>query len=233
MKRSSALLPVLALALTTASAAAAPTSRSGASTSVAARGVAAPAASDRVFTNGLEPAPAGNAVTVYADRAAFLAAIAPGYVERDFGEVPAGPSPPLHYADGGFDFYVFTQLFSDNGLYDGAGYLSTDRVDDQIMVWTTLDDAPIGALGGNVWTSDFALLPTGGTIELTVVLQDGTIGATETVDSAGPEDFRGFVSAGAPIAYILIDAPEIDPPIPGTSPDRWPTLDNLVVGSAP
>jgi hypothetical protein len=59
---------------------------------------------------------------------------------------------------------------------------------------------------------------------------DGTTGATETVDTTGPDDFRGFI-ANQPIAAMFVDAPEIDPPVPGESQDRWATLDNLVVGS--
>lgn len=234
MKRLPALrLALLALALPALPVAAAP-SRSG--TSVLASEASLPALPDRVFASGLETAPAGAAVTVYTDRAAFLAAIAPGYAEHDFSEIAPGPGQPIHYTDGsaGYNYFIFTGIFAHYTLYNGAGFVSPDRLGDPVSVLTSIDDPPITAIGGNVWPSDFSLLPTGGSIVITVLMQDGSTSATETLESAGPDDFRGFVSApGAPIAGLFINATQIDPPVPGESPDRWPTLDNLVVGSAP
>lgn len=234
MKRLPVLrLALLALALPALPAAAA-SSRSGTAAVVA--GASLPALPDRVFGNGLEAVPAGAAVTVYTDHAAFLAALAPGYAEHDFSEIVPGPGQPIHYTDGsaGYDYFIFTGLFAHYTLYNGAGYVSTDRLGDPVSVLTSIDDPPITAIGGNVWPSDFALLPAAGSIVITVLMQDGTTGATETIESATPDDFRGFVSApGAPIAGLFVDAVQADPPPPGQSPDRWPTLDNLVVGSAP
>lgn len=224
-------LALLGLALPALPAAAA-VSRSGA-TSAAADAVAAPHFVDRVFANDLERPAA--ALTVYTDRAAFLAAVAPGYAEHDFSEIAAGPSQPIRYTDGsaGYNYLIFTGLFPHYMLYNGDGFLSTDRLGDPVSVATTLNDPAITAIGGNVWSSDFFLRPSAGTVVITVLMQDGTTGATETVQSAGPDDFRGFVSApDAPIAAIFVNADPIDPPLPGESPDRWPTLDNLVVGSA-
>ncbi|MEP7043740.1 MAG: hypothetical protein ABI843_11800, partial [Dokdonella sp.] len=151
--------------------AALPTSRSG-SAAVAPPTAAHPdttrsslACTDTVFQNGLDNAARGvcgnDAVTVYTDRAAFLAALAPGYIENTFTDVAAGTGGALDYADGGFQYTVFTEIFgAGGGLYNGQGYISTDRVTDQIWVSTTLDDAPITAIGGNFWSSDFHLLPT-------------------------------------------------------------------------
>lgn len=228
-------LPLLRLALLVlalpALPAAAAVSRSGTASTAPDAG-AAPHFVDRVFANGLERT--GAALTVYTDRTAFLAALAPGYAEHDFSEIPAGPSQPIRYTDGsaGYNYLIFTGLFPHYMLYNGAGFLSTDRLGDPVSVATRLDDPPITAIGGNVWPSDFFLRPSAGTIVITVLMQDGTTGATETVQSTGPDDFRGFVSSpSAPIAAIFINADQIDPPLPGESPDRWPTLDNLVVGS--
>jgi len=238
-----AFVPLLLAAFPLACAAAEPVSRSG-SAAVAEHAPSRPltiasplACADAVFANGLDDASRGvcgtGGVTVYTDRAAFLAALAPGHIENDFADVAPGTSLPLQYADGGFNYTVFTEFFgAGGGLYNGPGYISTDRVDDQIWVSTTIDDAPIGAIGGNVWPSDFHVQPATGTIVLTVVLQDGTTGATETIDSTGPDDFRGFVST-TPIAFLQIEAPDLDAPPPGTTPDRWPTLDNLIIGSTP
>jgi hypothetical protein len=224
-------LALLALAATSASAST--TSRSGAATPPEAANAIPAGQFDRVFANGLDATNGGNPVTVYTDRAAFLAAIAPGYAEHDFSEIAPGTSQPITYTDGAdaWHYTITTGVFATHPLYNGPGYISTDRVDDPILVRTTIFDPPITAIGANVWPSDFSLLPTTGQVVLTVVMQDGTIGATETVDTTGPGDFRGFV-ANAPIAGVFVDAPEIDPPIPGESQDRWATLDNLVIGSA-
>ncbi|MBA8889297.1 hypothetical protein FHW12_003540 [Dokdonella fugitiva] len=221
-------LALLALAATSASAST--TSRSGA---------IAPAASlpagvlDRVFASGSDSVRGGSPVTVYTDRAAFLAAVAPGYAEHDFSEIAPGTTQPIQYTDGSdsWHYVIFTGVFATHPLYNGDGYISTDRVDDPISVATSIFDPPFTAIGANVWPSDFSLQPTSGQVVLTVLMQDGTIGATETVDTSGSDDFRGFV-ATAPIAGLFVDAPEIDPPVPGQSQDRWATLDNLVIGSA-
>lgn len=219
----------LLLLLAAASANASTASRSGASST----GGAVPTGLlDRVFANGVDTI-RGTPVTVYTDRAAFVAALAPGYAEHDFSEIPRGTSQPISYTDGAgaWHYVIFTGIFATHPLYNGPGYISTDRVDDPVSVATTIDDPPITAIGANVWPSDFSLLPTTGSVVVSVMLQDGTIGATETVETTGPDDFRGFV-ANQPIAAIFVDAPEIDPPVPGESPDRWATLDNLIVGSA-
>jgi hypothetical protein len=224
-------LALLALAATSASAST--TLRSGATPSPATADDIPAAMLDRVFASGVDAIRGGNPVTVYTDRDAFLAAVAPGYAEHDFSEIAPGTSQPITYTDGSdsWRYTITTGLFATHPLYNGAGYISTDRVDDPILVRTSIFDPPITAIGANVWPSDFSLQPTTGQVVLTLEMQDGTIGAIETVDTTGPDDFRGFV-ANAPIAGVFVDAPEIDPPVPGESQDRWATLDNLVIGSA-
>jgi hypothetical protein len=221
----------LVLLLAAATSAHASTSRSGANAAPAPAATVPAGLLDRVFANGVDAA-FGNPVTVYTDRDAFLAALAPGYAEHDFSEIEPGTSQPITYTDGSdlWHYTIFTGIFATHPLYNGPGYISTDRVDDPVSVATTISDPPFNAIGANVWPSDFSLQPTTGQVVVTVLLQDGTVGATETVDTTGPGDFRGFV-ANQPIAAIFVDAPEIDPPVPGESPDRWATLDNLVVGS--
>lgn len=229
-RRSASPLPravLIALAIAAMPVLAAPTTRSGApGIAFAARS----APSDPVFSAGFEAR--GDGVTIYTDRAAFLAALAPGRVERPFDEVIPGHSPPVHVTDDGFNVYIFTPPGTHHGLYNGPGFVSTDQVDEPLMIWTTLDDRPIGAIGGNAWPSDFSLRPTDGTIGIDVILQDGTLGATAIIDGADPDTFRGFISSGIPIAYLLIEAPDLPDPPPGITPDRWPTFDNLIVGGA-
>jgi len=224
------LFPLALIALAATAANAATPSRSGAPEVK----VAPPAAPllDRVFASGVDNV-RGTPVTVYTDRTAFLAAIAPGYAEHDFSEIEPGTAQPITYTDGSdaWHYTLFTGVYATHPLYNGPGYISTDRVGDPVSVATSIFDPPFSAIGANVWPSDFSLQPTSGQVVVTVLMQDGTVGATETVDSNGPDDFRGFV-ANAPIAGIFVDAPEIDPPVPGESQDRWATLDNLVIGSA-
>lgn len=221
------------LAFAATSATASTTSRSGASPLPATASTLPAGTLDRIFANGLDAIHGGNPVTVYTDRAAFLAALAPGYAEHDFSEIARGTSQPITYTDGtgAWHYTIFTGVFATHPLYNGAGYISTDRVDDPISVATSIFDPPFTAIGANIWPSDFSLQPTTGQVVLTVLMQDGTIGATETIDTTGPDDFRGFV-ASQPIAGVFVDAPEIDPPVPGESRDRWATLDNLIIGSA-
>jgi hypothetical protein len=170
------------------------------------------------------PAQTAAATQVFTDRAAFLAALAAGRAENAFDDVAAGAAGGLNYAINGFEYLVYTQFFADGALYNGTGFISTDRVGDQIVVY--LSGNPVTAIGGNFWPVDFASRPTDGSIVL-----EFSDGSQETIDAAGPQDFRGFIFAD-PIFRLTIDAPDIVSPPPGTSPDRWPALDNLIIGSA-
>jgi len=190
---------------------------------------------DRVFHDNLDGGAGrgcasgdGGGLQVYADRAAFMTALAPGYVENAFDAVTPGMSGALQYATGGYEYTVFTQFNRDGGLYNGAGFVSTDRVEDAVTLFF-LSGAPVHALGADLWPSDFALHRVDGTISVEIWLEDGTI---ETVTPAGPGDFTGFVS-DSPIVMVIVDAPDLASVPPAQSPDRWATLDNLVIGDVP
>jgi hypothetical protein len=193
------------------------------------------ACADQVFHDNLD-GDAGHgcvqgsgAVQVYTDRAAFLAALAPGYIDNTFDDVTPGMSGALQYAKAGYEYTVFTQLNRRGGLYNGPGFISTDRVSDAVTLYF-LSGNPVHALGADLWPSDFSLRPVAGTIEIDIWLEDGTI---ETVTPAGPGNFSGFVSANSPIVMVVIDAPDLQSVPAGESPDRWSTLDNLVIGDVP
>jgi len=68
------------------------------------------------------------------------------------------------------------------------------------------------------------LHPIDGTINLS--LDDGT---QETILTGGPNAFRGFITQ-TPIFNLRIDAPD-GASAPGASPDRWPAMDNLILGN--
>lgn len=249
-------LAMLALAASVTAASAAPVSRSGL-LPVPAPGpmrAALPSLSwpDHLFASGLEAAPAVDTVTVYTNRATFLAAVADGYAAHDFSEVQPGIGQMLFYNDGiDYDldnpnadppltepspywYVVFSGLYPSNPLYNGAGYISTDRLGDPVSVLTDIYHPPITAIGANVWTSDFALQSAGGSLTVTVIMQDSNVDPMNIpVDATTPETFVGVIaSIGHPIAGILVHADQIAAPEPGESPDRWPTVDNLVIGSA-
>ena len=161
---------------------------------------------------------------IFTDRTAFLAALAAGRAENAFDDVAAGASGGLNYAANGFEYLIYTQFGADGAIYNGPGFISTDRVGDHMVVY--LSGNPVTAIGGNFWPVDFASRPTDGSIDL--FLSDGT---QETIESTGPDDFRGFITTD-PIFTLTIDAPDIVSPPPGKSPDRWPALDNLIIGNA-
>lgn len=161
---------------------------------------------------------------IFTDRTAFLTALAAGRAENAFDDVVAGAAGGLNYAANGFEYLIYTQAGADGAIYNGPGFISTDRVGDHIVVF--LSGNPVTAIGGNFWPVDFASRPTEGSIDL--ILSDGT---QETIQSTGPDDFRGFITTD-PIFALTIDAPDIVLPPPGKSPDRWPALDNLIIGSA-
>lgn len=190
---------------------------------------------DRVFHDNLDGDAGrgcangdGGSLQVYTDRATFMAALAPGYIQNTFDDITPGMSGALEYATGGFEYTVFTQFNRHGGLYNGAGFVSTDRVDDAVTLFF-LGGAPVHALGADLWPSDFSLRRVDGTISIEIWLEDGTI---ETVTPAGSGDFNGFVSA-SPIVMVIIDAPDLPSAPPAQSPDRWATLDNLVIGDVP
>jgi hypothetical protein len=183
---------------------------------------------DYLFVGGMDnaagvPCHVAGSTAIYTDRAAFLAALAAGRIENAFDDVVAGASGGLNYSKNRVDYLIYTQFFSDGALYNGPGFVSTDRVGDSIVIYLSGD--PVTAIGGNFWPNDFFLAPAEGSID--VLLDDGTV---ESIKSAVPDSFRGFISA-TPIGRLTIDAPAVAPVPPGESPDRWPALDNLVIGN--
>ena len=161
---------------------------------------------------------------VFTDRGAFTAALANGHIENKFDDISHGASGGLHYADRGFEYLIYTQFGASGALYNDRNAVSTDRATDEIVI-SFSGANPVTAIGGNFWSTDFAQRAIAGTV--TVRLSDGT---SETIESTGPTDFLGFI-APAPIFSLTIDAPDIADPAPGTSPDRWPTTTDLIIGS--
>ena len=177
---------------------------------------------DGIFCSGFENGEdgscdggGGGTPGVYTDRATFLENVAAGYFENPFDDAVPGAIASLSYDEGGF---AYTVTASTDQLFNDVGLISTNLAGDSIVV--TFSGNPVTAVGGNFWATDISVQPTG--TGITITLSDGT---TESFTSTGPTDFRGFVTA-APITTISIDAPD-----EGGTP-FWPTMDNLIVGSA-
>lgn len=171
---------------------------------------------DLIFKDGFDGAPVGG---IFDSRDEFLTHVATGYYENAFDDVTTGPSDPLSYSQGGFEYTISTQDGALSGLYNDVGVISTDQASDKIYITFT---TPVTAVGGNFWATDISVQPTGTSVVLT--FSDGT---EETVDVTDASTFRGLTSA-TPITSLTFDAPDA-----GTSgPFYWATLDNLIVGNA-
>lgn len=191
-------------------------------------GSAASACVDAVFANGLDDAShskchTAGTVQIFTDRAAFLGALSATHTVNAFDDIHAGTSGGLVYSEHGFEYQIYTQFHARGPLYNGDGFISTDRSTDQVILYQTGD--PVTAIGGNFWASDFSLQPVIGTIDIYVNQE-----LVDSFESTNPNDFRGFITE-SPISSLTIDSPDIDEPPPGTSTDRWPTMDNLIIGN--
>ena len=185
---------------------------------------------DVVFRAGMEstgtsaPCRVAGSTVVFTDRALFLAALANGHVENAYDDVVAGTSGGLRYVQSRFEYLLYTQFFADGPLYNGLGFVSTERVGDSVVV--TQLGIPATAIGADFWTTGFLLQPADGAIGLQ--LDDGTF---ESIDAPGSGTFRGFITT-APILSLTVSVSAAAAGLTGAgSPDRWPALDNLVVGN--
>jgi hypothetical protein len=183
--------------------------------------VAAPG--DVIFCSGFDGGDSGGCdgasdEGIYTTRAQFLSNLAPGWFDLSFDEVEAGASAALEYDHAGTHVIVNTQPGASGGLYNLSGAVSTLNSGDMLSIH--FSGAPVTAIGGNFWATDFSFEPSGTAI--TLYLSDGTVHA---FDPGGPDAFRGFVSR-VPLAYLHIDAPDAG------GVNAWSTLDNLVVGVA-
>jgi hypothetical protein len=178
----------------------------------------------------LQPAHAG--VTVYSDRATFLAAtsglskttidfngIAPadGFFYADTGSL-SFPVPGVTFTGNGA-MYVFDQGFYP-GSYQGGGYLSSDYAPSGINVVTATLPGRVTAVG-----ADFGGLFDGGTTTFAVTLSTGDPVSPDpaTIQSipGGSLAFFGVVST-SDIASITFGMPDAD---------YYNAIDNFTFGS--
>lgn len=158
--------------------------------------------------------------TIFTSQAAFLAAIEPGYYLETFDSLPqytAGDGiedfsmPPFSY-----------RATNQSGFFHvgppGDTWMSTIFADEDIVF--TFNGAPVTAVGGFFFLTDFDGFVTGGTV--TVTLNNGT---TFSVSNATETSFIGFTT-DIPILTLTL------------TPDQsgqfftWPTANDFIVGVA-
>lgn len=161
---------------------------------------------------------------VYDDRSAFLAAVELDAFDNHFDDLSTGASGELRYTGADFAYAITTEFRARSLLYNGPGFVSTAAGQDQIAVFSLLSGREITAIGADFWSSDFSLQPDIGDIEIDVA------DAVEIIPAGASNTFRGFITHD-PLVALFVEAPD---PVDsnGVSHDRWPTMDNLVVGVA-
>jgi hypothetical protein len=121
----------------------------------------------RGIRNESSPAKGGPGAVIFTDRNAFLAALPSKPEINPFDSVTPSESGWLLFERDGYGYGIYTQFGAHGALYNGAGFVSTERIADRIVVRFT-GDRPITAIGGNFWSSDFGLRPVHGSIVLKV-----------------------------------------------------------------
>jgi hypothetical protein len=163
-----------------------------------------------------------NAQTItYTNQSTFLANVAPGYYLENFNSLNNGTfySAPLNFSGNGFA-YTATAT---NGLYGAAGNggssLSTNVATDPIVF--TFTGAPVTAIGGNFFGSDINGNFSAANINITL-----SNGFTTTLTTPSLTAFNGFTVSSGSISTLTVSS------VQPQSGFRWPTVDNLIVGTA-
>ena len=159
---------------------------------------------------------AGGTTLIFTDRDAFLEAIEVGHIDNDFDDIPPGPSGELHFDEDGFQYRIVTQFGADGLLFNGDRFLSTERARDSLQLFVVPFVRPVNAIGADFFTTDLSVTPAAGTVHL-FVGDD----VEETIESTGTPVFRGFISD--------LDLAGWDEFATGET-DRWPAMDNLLLG---
>jgi hypothetical protein len=162
-------------------------------------------------------------VILYHDQPSFSAALAPGAYLEDFNAFDgqtAVPTPQLFSGGSGPFAYQLTDPFSTAIYYTSQatnGFVAggTQLVGDTLTI--TFTSGNVHAAGGTFFLTDFNGFTIAG--PLTVTLNSGENSLQMSTADYSTEPFLGFTSV-APITSITI-----------TSPDQYPTVDNLYVGN--
>lgn len=146
-----------------------------------------------VATMACHPAPANATITIYTDRTAFLAAVAPGYFQEGFQALPTDTvlSSPQNFSGNGFGF----RASQPNGLvanvYAGDIVLSVFSGFDTISIGSLTGPTPVTALGGYFFLDNSGSGPINPAGAMNVSATDGVNLATQALPA--PTSFTGFV----------------------------------------
>lgn len=168
------------------------------------------------------------AIIQFTDRAAFLAALPPGYFSTDFSSLTAGDQTVTHVTLNGGSPSLNVIVASRNGADSAAGetlwLADTGNVVTGLGNSTTFSDqlaisAPsFTAIGGDWFLADIDDDYVAGGVTLT--FSDSTV--FNVASTSQPGSFRGYIS-DAPLSGLKVSAP--DPNLT----NGWVTIDNLVV----
>lgn len=162
-------------------------------------------------------------VITFTDRTAFLNALVPGYFEDTFSDVTNGGIFGNVSVRSGNGFAVSYSAPS-YGLYSVTGGMSTNVSTNDLIARFTGD--LVYAAGGYFYLSDingdYQSFPGNG---VSAFADNGIDPVSMLVASENsPTNFFGWVSS-EPLLSITMNSG-------GTSPDRWNTLDDFIVGAA-
>ena len=164
-------------------------------------------------------------LTEYTDRAAFLAALAPGYLSNNFSTLAAGiqTSATLSFSGGSPSINVdLTTRDGSDSLPGGPLYVcNTSTVSNAPGTGRRTDKLSISApaftaIGGDWFISGVNDEFVAG--EVTLTFSDGTIRTVNGTDQ--PNSFRGYIS-DAPLTGVKV--------IATNTALGWTTIDNLVI----
>ena len=171
------------------------------------------------------PQTAQATITTYTDRASFLAALQPGFFNDDFAGVTFGGIQGPSATRSGNGFSV-TYTAPPGGLFSAPGAMSTGTGPHNLVATVSSSPTAVFAFGADFYLTDVA-----GTFQA-FPGNSVTAFASNGVDPDSPlsqltnalTNFFGWIST-TPLVSVTANAG-------GTSPTRFNTMDNVVVGVA-
>ncbi|WP_395094600.1 PEP-CTERM sorting domain-containing protein [Armatimonas sp.] len=171
------------------------------------------------------PQAAQATITTFTNRASFLAALQPGFFNDDFAGVTNGGIQGASATRSGNGFSV-TYTAPPSGLFSIAGAMSTNDATNNLVATVSSSPAQVFAFG-----ADFFLTDSGGNFQ-PFVGNSVSAFASNGVDADSPlaagvnsvTNFFGWIST-TPLVSVTANAG-------GLTPNRWNTMDNVVVGVA-
>ncbi len=151
--------------------------------------------------------------TTYTTSAAFMANVAPGSYTEGFSDPSFSGDLSASFSGGAFAYTIAAP----QGLYGNGTFIGTNLPNEALTI--TFTGAPVTAVGGNFYATDFSddfqLVP------ITLTLSNGT--TTTFTPSNVTDSFRGFTT-GLAIASMTVGGP---------GAGLYVGVDSLTVGVVP